>query len=195
MSLKDYTSMHELPVNYSDNSSNSVNDANYFPFLRVVFGIFSALTFYYESLFFPLGITFNILLLMAFSASEMGTAKTTRVYYLAMAYGELGTVFAKDCWFFWASIGIPYITGGFNPLGALNGMSPTAISWLCGLKAFIWYSHETFANYIFLLFELERVMEIYAPLKARKIFTMRCTIAMVRNLNTLLVYLSILKYM
>ena len=183
MSLKD--DVYELPANYSDNSSYvqtiGGNVDNYFPFLRVVFGIFSASTFYFESFFFPLGITFNVLLLMAFSASGMGTTKTTRVYYLAMAYSELGTVFAKDFWFFWASIGIPYITGGFNPLGALNGVSPMAVSWLCGLKAFIWYSHETFANYIFLLFELERVVAIYAPLKARKIFTKRGTIVIVRN--------------
>ena len=144
-----------------------------------IFHLLSFISFYYVGVFFPFGIIFNVLLLIVFGISPLGTTKTTRVYYLAMASGEIGTVIFKEVWNFWASIGVPFVMKGFNPLGPLNGIWKESPEWMCGLQVFLWYSNEMFANYTFLLFELERVVAIYTPLRARYLFTKRRTVVLV----------------
>lgn len=152
------------------------------PITLLLFILMTNMSFYYEIIFFPFGLIFNMLLLLVFGMSSVGTTKTARVYYLAMAYGELGTVLFKDMWYFWADLGVPHITGGLNPLGAVNGMGNIGNlgnGWICGLHVFLWYSHEMFANYSFVLFELERVIAIYAPIHARSLLTKRGSLLMV----------------
>ena len=139
------------------------------------------MSFYYEICFFPFGLIFNLLLLLVFGISSVGTIKTTRIYYIAMAYGELGTVLFKDAWFFWADLGVPFVTGGLNPFGPVNGIGNESPKWMCGLQACLWYSHEMFANYVFVVFELERVIAIYVPLHARHLFTKKGTLFTVSN--------------
>lgn len=149
----------------------------------VLYKIVNHMSFYYEMVCFPFGLVCNFLLLLVFGISSVGTTKTTRIYYLAMAYGEFGTVLFKDAWYFWADLGVPFVTGGLNILGpanAMGGIGKGSPSWMCGLQVFLWYSHEMFANYIFILFQLERVIAIYAPLHARHLFTKHGTIIIVR---------------
>lgn len=143
----------------------------------LIYKIVNHMWFYSESFFFPCGLVFNLLLLLVFGISSMGTTKTTRVYYLAMAYGDFGTVLFKDTWFYWLDLGFPFVTAGLNPLGAANAIGGSSSThWMCGLHLFLWYSHEMFANFNFVAFELHRVIAIYAPLHARHLFTKRGTI-------------------
>ena len=149
-------------------------------------GLFTS--FYYVGLFFPFGLLFNFFLLIVFGISPLGTTKTTRVYYMAMAYGELGTVLFKDAYYFWASFWLPFVTGGFNLLGPLNPLTQVINNAsLCSLQGYLWYTHEMFANYTFLLFELERVVAVYSPLRVHRLFTLRGTLIMVYDsfLNSL----------
>ena len=150
----------------------------------VLYNAVNHMSFYYEIFFFPFGLIFNLLLLLAFGISPVGTAKTTRIYYIAMAYGELGTVLFKDAWYFWADLGVPFVTGGLNPFGPVNAMSGIgngSPKWMCGLQVFLWYSHEMFANYVFVVFELERVIATYVPLHARHLFTKQRTLITVSS--------------
>ena len=177
-------------ANDLSNSSISTLNAFYDPALTttahsaivvMLFRVFVFSSFYYVGLFHPFGIIFNLFLLIVFGISPLGTTKTTRVYYLAMAYEELGTVLFKDGYYFWGSLGLPFITGGFNPLGPINPLSTIGnFNWACGLHSFLWFTHEIFSNNVFLLFELERVVAVYAPLRVRHIFTYRKTLLMVR---------------
>ena len=162
-------------------SDPAVTSTEHSALVVMLFRVFVFSSFYYVGLFFPFGIIFNLLLLIVFGLSPVGTTKTTRVYYLAMAYGELGTVLFKDAYYFWGSLGLPFVTGGFNPLGPINPLSPIGnFNWACGLHGFLWFTHEIFSNNIFLLFELERVVAVYAPLRVRHFFTYRKTLLMVR---------------
>ena len=146
----------------------------------IIFRIGMNVSGYYVGLFFPFGLLFNVFLLLVFGMSPLGTTKTTRVYYLAMAWGELITVLFKDAYYFWGSLGLPYVSGGYNLLGPLNPVIYSYVdgrhSWLCSLMAFLWYGHEMFANYTFLLFELERVVAVYSPFRVHRFFTLKVTL-------------------
>lgn len=142
----------------------------------ILFRVGMFLSFYYVGLFFPFGLIFNFLLLLVFAMSPVGTTKTTRVYYMAMAYGELMTVFFKDAYLFWASLGFPFVFGGFNLIGTLNLLTHRDFSWLCSVQGFMWWAHEMFANYMFLLFEFERVVAIYSPFRVHRYFTLKGTL-------------------
>ena len=151
----------------------------------LIYRILSLMSFYYEILFIPFGLLLNMFILLVFGSTPLGTTKTTRIYYLAMAYGEFGTVLFKDAWYFWACLGLPYVAGGRNPIGPLNtmgGIASGSPAWMCSLQVFLWYSHEMFANYAFVVFELERVAAIFLPLHARQLFTKRRTLIAVCSL-------------
>ena len=141
---------------------------------------------YYVGLFFPFGLLFNVFLLLVFGMSPMGTTKTTRVYYLAMAYGELVTVLFKDAYYFWGSLGFPFVSGGYNLLGPFNPVIylDGNHGWMCSVMAFLWYGHEMFANYTFLLFELERVVAVYSPFRVHRFFTLKVTLITVFDKDT-----------
>lgn len=145
----------------------------------LMFKILTYMSFYYEIIFFPFGLIFNLLLFLMFSISSMGTTKTTRVFYMAMAYGEFVTVLFKDTFYFWAGLGVPFLTRGLSLLGPLDANSHVnndSTELVCGLYGILWFSHEMFANYTFVVFELHRVVAIYAPLQARYLFTKRGTL-------------------
>ena len=146
----------------------------------LIYRVLSLMSFYYEIRFIPFGLLLNMFIILVFGITPLGTNKTTRIYYLAMAYGEFGTVLFKDAWCFWACLGLPYVAGGNNPIGPLNSMGGIASgssAWMCSLQMFLWYSHEMFANYAFIVFELERVSAIFLPL-----FTKRRTLITVCSL-------------
>lgn len=150
----------------------------------LIYNVLSIMSFYYVMLFFPFGLIFNLLSLIVFGTTPLNATKTTRVYYLAIAYGEFGTVLFKDGWYFWVCLGLPYVTGGQNPFGPLNSMGSIenrGPAWMCSLQVFLWYSHEMFSNYTFIIFELERIVAIYLPLHARQIITKRRTIIAVHK--------------
>ena len=147
------------------------------------FKIFLFSSFYVAGVFFPFGLLFNLLLLLVFGFSKHHTKQTTRLFYFWIAYGELGTVLFKDAFYFWGCLGVPFITEGKNPLGPLNSMGKfgkDTFPWMCGLQVFLWYSHELFANYTFLVFELDNVFVIYQPLKTPHLFTKRTCLITVR---------------
>lgn len=175
----------ELSSN-TTNSQPSISDENHLVnhdnMSASIFRILSFSSFYYAGMFFPLGLFLNVLLLLVFWHSKIAKSNRTRIYYLAMAYGEFGTVLFKDAWYFWASLGVPFVTGGFNPLGPLNSMSTTennSYSWTCGLNVFLWYSHELFANYTFLLFEIDCVCTFYKTFGTNRLLTKRYSLILV----------------
>lgn len=169
--------------NSSETSISSLNSSTIPPvvihsaLVVILFRIFLYSSFYYVGLFFPFGLIFNAFLLLVFGMSPMGTTKTTRLYYLAMAYGELGAVIFKDAYYFWGSLGLSFATGGVNIFGPFNPLARSgSYKWMCSVHGFLWYSHEMFANYIFLLFEFERVVAVYSPFRVRHFFTMKRTL-------------------
>lgn len=179
--MSKYTNLRDS--NYNSTASALTVIQGHSAINLALYNVVTHMSFYYELLFFPFGLLFNALILLVFGISPLGTTKTTRVFYLAMAYGELGTVLFKDAWYFFADLGIPFITGGFNPLGVINGMGGIGNGspiWMCGLQVFMWYSHEMFANYIFVVFELERVIAVYSPLSARHFFTKKIALITVQ---------------
>ena len=91
---------------------------------------------------------------------------STRVYYIAIAYGEFGTMLFKDLWWLWLGIGWPGVLK-LNPLGPLNPADMSSPIWLCPLSIYLWYVHETIANNAFVMFQLERVVALYFPFRAR----------------------------
>lgn len=147
------------------------------PLTNILFKIFTNAAFFYLFPFIPLGIVFNIIILLVFGRSRLGTTETTRIYYLVMAWGELGTVLFKDLWFFYLGIGVTEVFHT-NLIGALN-VHVVSNQFLCSFLWFIWYAHETAANNAFVVFEFERVFALYMPLKSRfsTWFTQRKAIA------------------
>ena len=91
---------------------------------------------------------------------------SSRVYYKAIAYGELGTMLFKDLWWLWLGVGWPGVLG-IDPLGLANPKASSAPKWLCPLSLYLWFVHETIANNCFVLLQLERVVALYHPLRAR----------------------------
>ena len=91
---------------------------------------------------------------------------STRVYYIAIAYGEFGTMLFKDLWWLWLGIGWPGVLK-LNPLGPLNPANLSSPVWLCPLSIYLWYVHESIANNAFVLFQMERVVALYFPFRAR----------------------------
>lgn len=189
-----------LQIEYINNITESISLLNFssIPAVQttsktdvavVIFRIGLYSSFYYVGLIFPFGLVFNILLLIVFGVSPLRTTETTRVYYLAMAYAELVTVFFKDGYLFWASFGLPFVTGGLNPLGFLNPLSHLGnpeCYWMCSVHGFVWYTHEMLANYAFLLFELERVVAVYSPFRVHRLFTLRVTLITVYDFPSFL---------
>ena len=139
-------------TNYSYITQSLLSNEAYFTIL--LYRIFGYSCFYFIGVFFPFGIVFNALLLVVFSLTSQGTTHTTRVYYLVMAYGELGTVIFKDLWGFFLGTGLPSVFE-VNPLGPFNPALAVWGNWLCPLMLFLWYSHEILANTTFVLFEFE----------------------------------------
>ena len=130
----------------------------------LLFRIYRFTAFYFLAFFIPFGIVFNLLIFLIFLKLPLGTP-STRVYYIAMAFGELGTVLVKDLWFFWLGVGWP--TVAWDPLGPLNPHSDIIDQWYCKGVVFVWFSLEMSANLTFVVFAIERVIVIVFPLKAR----------------------------
>lgn len=150
------------PCNLSySNSTMLVKELNT---TQKLFRIYCVFTFYFNIPFIPFGILFNLLSLVIFSRTSIGTTTSTRVYYLVMAYTELTTVFMKDFWFFWLGLGFPMIFG-IDPLSAirLNPHSDSSFSQLCNIMIYIYFIHEMVANATFVLFAMERVIALYYP--------------------------------
>ena len=102
----------------------------------------------------------------------VGATPSMRVYYAAIAWGELGTLVFKDAWWMWLAVGWPGILR-LNALGPWNPADPEAPHWLCPLSLYLWYVHETLANNVFVLLQLERVVALYFPLRARAFLSTR----------------------
>lgn len=100
----------------------------------------------------------------------VGLTPSARVYYSAIAIGEFGTMFFKDLWWMWLGMGWPGVLQ-LNPLGPINPADMRSPVWLCPLILYTWFVHETVANNAFVLFQMERVVALYFPLRARKFLT------------------------
>ena len=137
---------------------------------RLLFSVYRFSAFYFLALFIPLGIVFNLLIFLIFIKLPLGTP-STRVYYIAMAFGELGTVLVKDFWFFWLGVGLPSVA--WDTLGPLNPHSDLINIWYCKLIIFLWFALEMPANLTFVVFAIERVIALYFPLKALFLFTQK----------------------
>ena len=106
------------------------------------------------------------------NGKKVEVTPSTRVYYIAIAYGEFGTMLFKDLWWLWLGIGWPGVLK-LNPLGPLNPADMSSPKWLCPLVLYLWYVNETIANNVFVLLQLERVVALYFPLRARAFLTTR----------------------
>lgn len=146
---------------FSSNVStiNSLTSTTNAPLTITLFKIFTNAAFFYLMPFIPLGILFNILLLCVFGRSRLDIEKSTRIYYLVMAWGELGTVIFKDLWFFNLGVGVTEVFKA-NPIGELN-VHVVNNEFLCPFLWFIWYTHETAANIAFVALEFELVLVLY----------------------------------
>ena len=101
------------------------------------------------------------------------TTKTTRIYYIVIAYDEFCTVFFKDLWRYFFEFGYAQMFPGANSLGVVNvSLSPSS-ALLCTLVNFLWFAHEILASNTIVMFELERVVALYFPFKARHLFTQK----------------------
>ena len=150
----------------------------------LLFSIYHFTAFYYLAVFIPFGIVFNLLIFLIFLKLPLGTP-STRVYYIAMAFGEVGTLLITDPWFFWRGVGWP--TVAWDPLGPLNPHSSITDIWFCKAVVFVWFALEMSANLTFVVFAIERVIAIYFPLKALSFTQERSmlTIAIVFVFSTL----------
>ena len=157
-------------------SSENFNLANetihpHEPLTETLFKLYTRSAFVFTGPFIPIGIFFNTLILIIFIRTGTGTTPSTRVYYVAMAYGTLGTIFIKDMWFYYLAVGVPSVFPGWDPLGPLNPHSRASSLILCKIIVFLWFTHEMFSNLIFTVFAIERVTAIYSPFKALYFFT------------------------
>lgn len=135
---------------------------------QIIYHIYCYFTFCYNLPFIPFGIIFNLLSLIIFSRTPLGTTSSTRVYYLVMACTEMVIVFMKDFWFSWFGVGFIQVFGS-DPLSAirLNPHSESSFPLLCNSMIFVYFVHEMVANVTFLLFAIERVIMLYKPISAR----------------------------
>lgn len=138
---------------------------------HVLFRIYHFSAFYFLAPFIPLGIVCNLLIFLIFLKTPLCTTPSTRVYYMAMAFWELGTVLIKDLWFFWFGVGWPTVV--WDTLGPLNPHSENSAAFLCPVVVFIWFAHEMPANLTFVVFAIERVVALYFPLRAHYIFNQK----------------------
>lgn len=148
---------------------------------KSLFRIYCFFAFYFILPFIPLGIIFNLLSLVIFSRTSLGTTSSTRVYYLVMAYSELTIVFLKDFWFFWLGVGFPSVFY-MDPLSVinLNPHSQSSLGPLCNIMIFLYFVHEMMANMTFIIFAMERVFALYYPFASRIWFNqMRSLVAVV----------------
>lgn len=137
----------------------------------VLYRILNYACFFYIGPLIPFALVFNFLIVVIFVRSPVGTTKTTRIYYIVIAYGEFWTVFFKDLWRYFFEFGYAQVFSGANPLGNVNvSLSPSS-ALLCTLVNFLWFAHETLANNVLTLFEVERVVALYIPLHSRHMFT------------------------
>ena len=169
--------IYAIPINYSNKqpvnvfsslltpTSKSLQSAESVIFIK----IFYHLTFYFTGIFIPPSIIFNIIILCMMIKSGKGTQETTRLYYIVMAYGELGTVIFKDTFWLWLGIGWPSVLG-IDLLDKLN-MHRKSTDPICSLVLFMWYIHEMIANNTMVLFAVERVVALYVPLHVHSLFT------------------------
>lgn len=176
-------------LNISQTTPNSTIPSH---FTIVLFNIYHFSAFYFLAFFIPLGIVCNVLILLVFFKTSLGTIPSTRVYYIAMAFGELGTVLIKDLWFFWLGVGWPSVA--LDTLGPLNPHSVKSSLWYCKAVVFMWFAQEMTANLTHVVFSIERVVAIYFPIKAHFIFTQKraiFTVTLVFIFSTLLSAVSL----
>ena len=148
-----------LVNNTSCRYENRCTFTNWFVFHSSFVKNFTNAAFYYLSPFIPFGIFFNLLILIAFTRKTQEALKSAQIYYLVMAWGELGTVIFKDLWFFDLGIGLPEVFHS-NPFGVLN-VHAVSNAFLCPFVWFIWYAHETTSNIAFIALDFELVFASY----------------------------------
>ena len=154
-----------------NNTKNTSSDINEQLISGMFVKIFCNFSFFFTGIFILPAVIFNILILHVMIVSGTGTTETTRAYYIVMAFGELGTVILKDVIRYWLGVGWPSVIL-INPLGSLNlhhkGIGSEIV---CPIVYFFSYSHELMANFTMVLFGIERVFALYAPIRVHVIFT------------------------
>lgn len=120
----------------------------------------------------PVAVCFDVIVIIVFSKSKMGTTKITRLYYKVISAADLIVLASKDFLYFIVGFGIYFI--GLDKLFP-NGLDRWTIENHigCSTVATCWFASEAFVNYVYVLLNVERLIALYFPFKVRQIFTKR----------------------
>lgn len=150
----------------SSGSSSIYNGAlNWFQLQEISWGLVHYITNSYVLLMIcVLAIIENLAIVVVISIIPSGVAKTARLYYLTLSYCEIGNMFYYLL-NVWSETGLKYLTQGntFLPVVETN---PVACKALRGFTVF--FPHVI--NWTYLLLNVERLVAIAYPLRARSRF-------------------------
>ena len=136
-----------------------------------MFRMFTYAGFYMVGPLLPFAFTTNSILLYIFVRAPLSTRKTTRIYYVVVACGELGTILFKYLWWMFLGIGTSTVFAPLDPIDSLNPSELHTSMWLCPIVFLNWYSLEMIANNMFVIFQMERVTALYFPMHVTRLFS------------------------
>lgn len=167
-----------MSSNISNNTSSTVHDYS----TIIMFRIFTYAGFFLVGPLLPLAFLANLLLLYIFLRAPLSTRKTTRIYYVVVACGELGTIFFKYFWWMFLGIGIPTVFAPLDPIEPVNPSQLHTSMWICPIVFLNWYSLEMIANNMFVIFQCERVTALYFPLHVTRLFSPKRSVIIASSL-------------
>lgn len=111
------------------------------------------------------GVTVNLLTIIVFTRSPLGTTPTTRLYYRWIAFFELATISSKDVGFCFLSSALDYISNG-NPIYQILWNV-----WNCRVLFFSYCVFEMNATNAVVALAIERILVLFFPFKASSLIS------------------------
>ena len=140
--------------------------------------VFSVGSFYIAGICSFISIPLLCMTIIVFLASDAGTTRTTRVYYITIAICELMTGIFRDIILLFVGFGIRYVTRR-----AVYFQLETYSMAACYINDFLCFVFEMINNHTYLTLAAERCIALYFPMKFHRLVGRRkaiiglCTIS------------------
>ena len=149
--------------------SNAANGLNWFAEQELAWGCFHYVTIaYVVPVNCAIGLCENLTILYVLYYLKSGVGESARLYYALLAIFNICNIILLDLANGWSTTGLHFITQSrFFVSGTLY------YEWFCKIYMLIFIPTDVLCMWTYVLLNIERMVAIAAPLKAKSLFTVR----------------------